>query len=98
MWLDPARWVISTMFGVRWVVLVDHDGSERIRAARLRRGAWVAERMGGLIGRGIRQVELLPNGNLRNGSYVVSWRPYAPFDGLSGWPRPPFPSHAGETH
>ena len=70
--------------GAIYVVLIDHDGERNIRRVKWSGGVPVAER----YGLGIRVVELLDDGALRNGNYVTRWEPFDPLA-----PKRPLPSH-----
>lgn len=74
--LDEMRWLLTRLLGWRFVVLIDRDGKRCVRKARLHLGQWVAERQGGLIGRGLRRVRLLDDGEIENGLYVFGWEPW----------------------
>lgn len=74
---------ITTLFGYRYVVLVDHDGGRTIRVVRFMNGKPYACRRSF----GIRDVFLLDGGGLENGAYVKRWEPYEPC-AAKQWPTP----------
>lgn len=80
--MDLFRWIVSRLFGIRWVVLIDSDGKENIRRIRWERGRATAER----IGSRIKRVHLLDNGKIANGGYVKRWEPYTPL-APKVWPK-----------
>jgi hypothetical protein len=81
--MDIFRWLM-TKIGMRYVILVDHDGARHVRRVIWRGGKPFAVRMGF----GIRTVGLEDNGAVSNGCYVDRWEPYEPLAERS-WPRVP---------
>lgn len=71
--MDALRWLLSWLFGIRWVALTDIDGETNVRRVRWRGGKPYARR------HHFREVWLRDDGKLLNGAYVVGWRPYTPF-------------------
>lgn len=67
------RRLIAWVLGWQVVYLVDHDGFICKRLAQPTPHGWMAWRMSRLFR--IRPVLLEPDGTVRNGVYVESWRP-----------------------
>lgn len=80
--IDLLRAIGSRLFGLRWVVLVDHDGERSVRHIRFSGGQPVARRMSS-------DVWLKDDGSAEGVSYVHCWEPYDP----SAPKR--FPKHSG---
>lgn len=72
--MDLFRYVAS-LFGARFVVLIDRDGERNIRRIKFCGGRPFAAR----FGFGIANVWLLDGGGVVGACYVVSWVPYYPF-------------------
>lgn len=81
---DLFRKIASFFFGVKWVELIDKDGSTHVRRAICQNGQWGAWR----VGMRVRFVRLLDGGRVE-APYTRSWRNYVPFA-----PCAPFPSDA----
>lgn len=74
-WIKYA-WATIT-FG-KLILLRDSDGEVNLRIARKRRNLWTGEIewRANRFGFGVRVVTLLPGGKLRNGVYVMEWKPF----------------------
>jgi hypothetical protein len=69
---DLLRRCVSSIFGTRWVILIDHDGDRFVRRMYFRGGQAMANRYSH------RPIRLLDNGAVRGVSYVHGWMPYYP--------------------
>ncbi len=76
------RFVRYHLFGTRFVSLVDYDGQITVSRVRFIGEICVATRVFG-----VKTVELLDNGLIRNGSYVDHWLPYKPSFSRKNYPK-----------
>lgn len=83
MMCELIRMIRYHLFGTRFVTLFDHDGEITVAKVKFRGGVCVADR----IPFGIRTVELLDDGLIRNGGYVMGWRPYKPSFSRKNYPK-----------
>ena len=74
--IDILRAIGSILFGLRWVVLVDHDGERSVRRIRFYGGKPAARRFPHL---NETDVWLEDGGSAEGVIYVHSWEPYDPF-------------------
>ena len=80
---DLFRYLRSKLFGTKFVVLIDFDGEQNIRALKFMGGRFFVYRWSFLEG----LTEIKDNGTIDGPSYVKSWKPYIPFKSKRIFPK-----------
>lgn len=79
--MDAFRFIGAALFGWRWVVLVDYQGTRHVRRIKFIAGRPYAAKYGYHIG----DSALLDNGQVSGPIYVKRWEPY-PLFAERQWP------------